>query len=129
MTGWGQTGPLANSAGHDQNYIAVSGALWNSGGIDQPPTAPLTLVGDLGGGTMVLIMDVQAALIHAQKTGQGQVVDAAITDGSAYISSLLWMMRNTGQISDESPDGRVNRSLPGTILIDAPTTSTLRSAP
>ena len=105
MTGWGQTGPLAHAAGHDPNYLAVSGALWYGGSEDRPPTAPLTLVGDLGGGTMVLLLGIQSALLHAQRTGLGQVVDAAITDGSAYISSLLWMMRNTGQISEDLGSG------------------------
>jgi len=105
MTGWGQTGPLALVAGHDPNYIALSGALWPGGSADRAPTAPLTLVGDVGGGTMVLLFGVLSALVHAQKTGEGQVVDAAITDGSAYISSLLRMMHNTGQISDEPGSG------------------------
>lgn len=109
MTGWGQTGPLSHAAGHDPNYIAVSGALWYGGRDDHRPTAPLTAVGDLGGGTMILVWGVMCALMHAQRTGEGQVVDAAITDGSAYISSLLMMMRNTGQLEDQLgtgwPDG------------------------
>ena len=105
MTGWGQSGPLAHAAGHDPNYIALSGALWPGGSTDRVPSAPLTLVGDIGGGTMILIFGLLSGLFHAQKTGQGQVVDAAITDGSAYISSLLRMMHNTGQISDEPGSG------------------------
>ncbi len=105
MTGWGQTGPLAKSAGHDPNYIALSGALWAGSGPDRPPTAPLTLVGDIGGGTMVLLLGVLSAVFHAKSTGEGQVVDAAITDGSAYISTLLRMMHNTGQLSDEAGSG------------------------
>lgn len=105
MTGWGQTGPLAHAAGHDPNYIALSGALWPGGSADRAPTAPLTLVGDVGGGTMVLLFGVMSALVHAQKTGEGQVIDAAITDGSAYISSLLRMMHNTGQMRDEPGTG------------------------
>jgi len=105
MTGWGQSGPLAQSAGHDPNYIALSGALWAGGSADRPPTAPLTLVGDMGGGAMILLFGVLSALVHAQKTGDGQVVDAAITDGSAYIATLLRMMHNTGQISDEPGSG------------------------
>lgn len=100
MTGWGQTGPLAHVAGHDPNYIGLSGALWYGGSEGRAPTAPITLVGDLGGGTMVLVWGIMCALIHSQKTGEGQVVDAAITDGSAYISSLLMLMRNTGQLQD-----------------------------
>lgn len=105
MTGWGQSGPLAHAAGHDPNYIALSGALWPGGSAERPPTAPLTLVGDVGGGTMILIFGLLSGLVHAQKTGEGQVVDAAITDGSAYIASLLRMMHNTGQISDEPGSG------------------------
>jgi len=105
MTGWGQTGPLSQAAGHDPNYIALSGALYYGGSQERPPTAPLTLVGDLGGGTMVLLFGILSAVIHAQRTGQGQVIDCAITDGSAYISSLLWMMHNTGQIQDEPGRG------------------------
>ena len=96
LTGWGQTGPLAQAAGHDPNYIALSGALWHGGSAERPPTAPLTLVGDLGGGTMMLLFGLLGAVFHAARTGEGQVVDCAITDGSAYLSSLLWTMRNMG---------------------------------
>jgi crotonobetainyl-CoA:carnitine CoA-transferase CaiB-like acyl-CoA transferase len=105
MTGWGQTGPLSQAAGHDPNYIALTGALYYGGSQERPPTAPLTLVGDLGGGTMVLLFGILSAVIHAQRTGEGQVIDSAITDGSAYISSLLWMMHNTGQVRDEPGRG------------------------
>jgi alpha-methylacyl-CoA racemase len=105
MTGWGQTGPLSQAAGHDPNYIGLTGALWYGGSGERPPTAPLTLVGDLGGGTMVLLFGILSAVIHAGKTGEGQVIDSAITDGSAYISSLLWMMHNTGQVQDELGKG------------------------
>jgi crotonobetainyl-CoA:carnitine CoA-transferase CaiB-like acyl-CoA transferase len=112
MTGWGQTGPLSHAAGHDPNYIGVSGALYYGGRKEQPPIAPLTLVGDLGGGTMVLAWGILCAVINAQKTGEGQVVDAAITDGSAYISSLLMMMRNTGQIQDRLETGWADGAAP-----------------
>lgn len=112
MTGWGQTGPLSHAAGHDPNYIGVSGALWYGGRENHPPTAPLTLVGDLGGGTMILAWGVMCALTHAQKTGEGQVVDAAITDGSAYISSLLMSMRNTGQLADATNSGWADGAAP-----------------
>jgi len=101
MTGWGQSGPLSHAAGHDSNYIGVSGAFWYGGRQGGVPTAPLTLAGDLGGGTMILVWGVMCALMHANKTGEGQVVDAAITDGSAYISSLLMMMNNTGSLADQ----------------------------
>ena len=112
MTGWGQTGPLANAAGHDPNYLSVSGALWYGGREGRAPVAPTTVVGDVGGGTMVLNWGLMCALIHAQQSGRGQVVDAAITDGSAYISSLLWMMRNDGQIHDEFGTGWADGAAP-----------------
>lgn len=89
MTGWGQSGPLAQAAGHDINYIALSGAAWYGGRADSPPTAPPTLVGDIGGGAMLLVAGMLAAMIHADRSGEGQVVDAAIVDGSALATTLL----------------------------------------
>lgn len=112
ITGWGQTGPMADAAGHDPNFIALSGALWYGGRKNRVPTAPLTLVGDMGGGTMMLAWGVLCALMHARNTGEGQVVDSAITDGSAYLSSLLWMMRNMGQISDQPESGWADGAAP-----------------
>lgn len=100
LTGWGQEGPLKHAAGHDPNYIALSGALWSGGAADRPPTAPITLVGDLGGGTMMLLMGVMAGLWHAQRTGEGQVIDAAITDGSAYLSTLLFSANDSRALGD-----------------------------
>ncbi|MBT5133880.1 MAG: CoA transferase [Halieaceae bacterium] len=105
MTGWGQTGPLSHAAGHDPNYIALTGALWAGGSHEQRPTAPLTLIGDLGGGTMMLVFGILSAVIHAKQSGEGQIVDAAITDGSAYISTLLWGMHNSGQMTDVPGSG------------------------
>ena len=105
MTGWGQNGPLSHAAGHDPNYIALTGALWAGGSYDRRPTAPLTLIGDLGGGTMMLIFGILSALIHAKNSGEGQVIDCAITDGAAYLSTLLWGMYNSGQLSDEPGSG------------------------
>src|SRR5262249_31806521 len=81
LTGWGQEGPLANAAGHDINYISVSGALHTIGRAGEAPVPPLNLVGDFGGGTMYLIMGVLAALVERQRSGKGQIVDAAMTDG------------------------------------------------
>lgn len=112
MTGWGQTGPLAYAAGHDPNYIGISGALWYGGRSSHAPTAPLTSVGDIGGGAMVLCWGVLCALHQAKQTGVGQVIDAAITDGSAYISSLLIWMRNTGQLTDELGQGWADGAAP-----------------
>jgi len=89
MTGWGQTGPLASAAGHDINYISLSGAIWYGGRPDSPPSAPPTLVGDFGAGATLLVIGVLAAMVHAERTGEGQVVDAAITDGSALATTLL----------------------------------------
>ena len=97
MTGWGQDGPLAHAAGHDINYIALSGALWFSGAPGEPPMAPPTLVGDLGGGALYLAMGVLAALSSARATGVGQVVDAAIVDGSANLMNLLLSAHAAGQ--------------------------------
>jgi alpha-methylacyl-CoA racemase len=97
MTGWGQDGPLAQAAGHDINYIALSGALWFSGTPGEPPMAPPTLVGDLGGGALYLAMGVLAALLSARASGAGQVVDAAIVDGSANLMNLLLSAHAAGQ--------------------------------
>ena len=96
MTGWGQTGPLAQSAGHDLNYIALSGALHAMGPKDRPPAPPLNLVGDYGGGGMLLALGVVAALYEAERSGRGQVVDAAMTDGSAVLMAMLYGLRAKG---------------------------------
>ena len=95
MTGWGQTGPLANSAGHDINYISLTGSLAAIGD-SKKPIPPLNLVGDYAGGSMFLVMGMLAAIIHAQKTGEGQVIDTAITDGSASLMSMFHGMDNLG---------------------------------
>ena len=112
MTGWGQSGPLAQAAGHDPNYAAVSGALWYGGRPGHPPTAPLTMLGDVGGGTMILLFGILAALHHARTTGQGQVIDAAMTDGSAYTSSLLWVMQGSGMAGSAPGSSWVNGAAP-----------------
>ena len=92
MTGWGQTGPLARAAGHDINYIALTGALHAMGSADRPPTPPLNLVGDYGGGAMMLLVGVLAALQSRQHSGQGQVIDAAMSDGSAMLMAPFYSM-------------------------------------
>lgn len=96
MTGWGQSGPLAQTAGHDLNYIALSGALHAMGPADRPPAPPLNLVGDYGGGGMLLVVGVLAALAEAQRSGQGQVVDAAMTDGAALLMSAQYGLMAKG---------------------------------
>lgn len=90
MTGWGQTGPLAQAAGHDLNYIALAGALHGIGPADRPPPPPLNLVGDYGGGGMLLALGVVAALLEARQSNQGQVIDAAMTDGAAALLAPLY---------------------------------------
>lgn len=87
MTGWGQSGPLAQAAGHDINYISIAGALGAMGYSDRPPAPPLNLVGDFGGGAMYLLSGVLAALVERSNSGQGQVIDAAMTDGTASLLS------------------------------------------
>ena len=101
MTGWGQTGPLAEAAGHDLNYIAISGALHAMGRKNDAPAPPLNLVGDYGGGSLYLAMGVCAALFEAQRSGQGQVIDAAITDGAASLMSVIYGLRASGIWTDE----------------------------
>ena len=101
MTGWGQDGPLAQAAGHDINYIALSGALWYAGQPGSPPVAPPSLVGDLGGGALYLAVGLLAAILSARATGRGQVVDAAIVDGSAHLMNLLLSLKAAGHfVSD-----------------------------
>ena len=100
MTGWGQTGPMAHEPGHDINYIAIAGALHAYGRAGEPPTPPINMVGDFGGGGMLLAFGMLAALLHAQRTGEGQVVDAAMTDGSALLMSMIWGFRAAGRWSD-----------------------------
>jgi alpha-methylacyl-CoA racemase len=89
MTGWGQDGPLAQSAGHDIGYIAITGALGAIGRAGGPPQVPVNLVGDFGGGAMYLVAGILAALVETRTSGRGQVVDAAIVDGTAHLSSLV----------------------------------------
>jgi alpha-methylacyl-CoA racemase len=101
MTGWGQTGPLARAAGHDLNYIALSGAVHAMGPADRPPAVPLNLVGDYGGGGMLLALGVVAALYETQKSGQGQVVDAAIADGAAVLMAAQYGLQAKGFWQDQ----------------------------
>lgn len=101
MTGWGQDGPRAQRAGHDINYIALTGVLHAIGHRNARPVPPLNMVGDFGGGSMFLVMGILAALVERQRSGQGQVIDAAMVDGTLALSQLIWSMRAAGQWSDE----------------------------
>ena len=101
MTGWGQDGPLAHAAGHDLNYIALSGALWYAGQPGEAPVTPPSLVGDVGGGSMYLAVGLLAGIMNARETGVGQVVDAAIVDGSAHMTTLLLALQASGQMRME----------------------------
>ena len=101
MTGWGQDGPLAQAAGRDINYIALSGTLAMIGRAGQPPVPPLTLVGDFGGGGMLLAFGVVSALLEASRSGQGQVIDAAMVDGAALLAAMFHGMRASGAWTDE----------------------------
>ena len=101
MTGWGQTGTLSHSAGHDLNYIALTGALHAMGRKGEPPSPPLNLVGDYGGGALYLAFGLCAGIIHAGKTGQGQIIDCAMTDGAASLAAMFYGMRHSGLWTDE----------------------------
>ena len=101
MTGWGQDGPLAQRAGHDINYIALAGALWSQGREGERPMPPLNLVGDFGGGGMLLAFGLMAALVHARTSGEGQVVDAAMVDGAASLMAMTYSFMGAGLWQEE----------------------------
>jgi alpha-methylacyl-CoA racemase len=101
MTGWGQTGPYASAAGHDINYIALAGALEPLGRAGEQPTPPINLIGDFGGGGMLLAFGVCAALVEAQRSGEGQVIDAAMIDGAASLMTMTWSFKHMGIWADE----------------------------
>ena len=111
MTGWGQTGPYSNMAGHDINYIALSGVLGTIGRAGEAPVPPINLVGDFGGGGMLLALGVCAAFVEVQTSGTGQVVDAAMTDGSALLATMIhtflsmgvWGERGTNMLDTGAP--------------------------
>src|SRR5688572_25744860 len=96
MTGWGQDGPYAQAAGHDINYIALAGALHPIGRRGQAPVPPLNLVGDFGGGGLILAFGVACALLEAQKSGKGQVIDAAMVDGAAVLTAFVYGLKAMG---------------------------------
>ena len=112
MTGWGQDGPLAQAAGHDINYLALSGALHALGPADGTPLPPLNLVADYGGGGMLLAVGVLAALVERARSGRGQVVDAAMVEGAALLMSLMYVLRGMGQWSLERGSNMLDGSAP-----------------
>ncbi|MBC7986312.1 MAG: CoA transferase, partial [Sphingomonadaceae bacterium] len=112
MTGWGQTGPLALRAGHDLNYIALTGALHAIGRRGEPPTVPLNLIGDYGGGAMFLALGVVSAVLSARVTGEGQIVDAAMTEGAAVLMSMIYAFHGAGAWSEERESNLLDGAAP-----------------
>jgi len=112
MTGWGQHGPLADRAGHDIDYIAVSGVLGAIGSAGGKPVPPLNLVGDFGGGSMFLVMGVLAALWERERSGTGQVIDAAMVDGVSALAQMFWSLRACGLWSDQRGANLLDSGVP-----------------
>ncbi|MCW2496746.1 CaiB/BaiF CoA-transferase family protein [Jatrophihabitans sp.] len=112
MTGWGQTGPLADRAGHDINYISLTGALHAIGEAHRAPIVPLNLVGDYGGGSMLLLVGVLSALWERERTGQGQVVDAAMVDGVLSLQQLIWDLRSNGLWNEDRQSNQLDGGAP-----------------
>lgn len=100
MTGWGQDGPRAEQAGHDMNYISLTGMLHAIGRADEKPTPPLNFVGDFGGGSMFLVVGILAALVERNVSGKGEVIDAAMVDGASVLGQMMWAFRGTGLWQD-----------------------------
>lgn len=100
ITGWGQDGPLARTAGHDINYLSQTGALSALGYADRPPIPPLSLVADFGGGSMLALVGITAALYERERSGKGQVIDAAMVDGVSLLAQMMWTMKSTGALRD-----------------------------
>ena len=112
MTGWGQEGPLAQSAGHDINYIALTGALHAIGEPDRPPAVPLNLVGDFGGGSMFLVAGVLSALLRAGRTGEGQVVETAMVDGASLLMGMMYALHGDGRWEDRRGANLLDGGMP-----------------
>lgn len=112
MTGWGQHGPWSQAAGHDMNYIAITGALHGFGQDRARPHFPNNLIGDFGGGSTYLVIGVLAALLEARVSGRGQVVDAAIVDGTAHLNAMAHLMRALGAASDQRASGLLDGGVP-----------------
>jgi len=101
ITGWGQDGPLAATAGHDINYLSQTGALSALGYADRPPMPPLNLVADFGGGSMLVLVGIAVALYERERSGKGQVVDAAMVDGVSVLAQMMWTMKGIGSLRDQ----------------------------
>jgi alpha-methylacyl-CoA racemase len=101
ITGWGQDGPLAMTAGHDINYLSQTGALSAIGFRDRPPVAPLNYIADFGGGSMFVLLGIVSALYERERSGLGQVIDAAMVDGVSVLSQMMWTMKNNGSLKDQ----------------------------
>jgi alpha-methylacyl-CoA racemase len=112
MTGWGQTGPRSKQAGHDINYISLNGVLHAIGRANERPVPPLNLVGDFGGGSMFLLLGILSALFERQTSGKGQVVDAAMIDGSSVLVQMMWGMRALGLWTDERGTNMLDTGAP-----------------
>ncbi|TVT26049.1 CoA transferase [Amycolatopsis acidiphila] len=112
MTGWGREGPLAERAGHDINYIGLTGVLHAIGRAGERPVPPLNLVGDFGGGSLYLALGILAALVERQASGRGQVVDAAIVDGTCSLAQAIWSLRGAGRWRDERGTNRLDGGAP-----------------
>ena len=112
MTGWGQTGPLASTAGHDINYLATTGVLHAIGRRGQRPVPPLNVVADFGGGSMLLLVGLLSALLEREVTDAGQVVDAAMVDGVGLLAQMFWSFRNSGRWSDERGSNLIDGGAP-----------------
>lgn len=129
MTGWGQTGPRSQQAGHDINYISLNGILHSIGRVNERPVPPLNLVGDFGGGSMFLLLGILSALWERQSSGKGQVVDAAMVDGSSVLVQMMWQMRSSGMWTDARGTNLLDGGAPTTTPTNAPTAATSRWAP
>lgn len=112
MTGWGQEGPLAQAPGHDLNYVSLTGVVHSIGLVDGPPVIPLNLAGDFGGGSLYLALGVVSAILESHRSGQGQVVDAAMVDGSASLMTLFYGLRAAGYWTDNRGTNRLDSGAP-----------------
>lgn len=112
MTGWGQNGPLAQAPGHDVNYVSLTGVLHSVGRADGPPVIPLNLAGDFGGGSLYLALGVVSALLESRTSGRGQVIDAAMVDGSASLMTLFYGLHAAGYWNDERGTNRLDSGAP-----------------